>query len=92
MPSHDVNLSDWLATPEGPPERIWQTALQSIEPEDPAKDPADEAARDHGLDEAAGDSGFEDGDLGLADAEAHTADEGAPMSYDAEDFGVDPFF
>lgn len=100
MSSHDVNLGDWLATPEGPPERIWQAALRLTAPEeDHAQDHADEVAHDHpdevahdqSLDEAVGDCAVEDGDLGLADAEPHIADAGAPMPYDGEDFDGDPF-
>lgn len=91
MSSHDMNLSHWLATPEGPPERIWQTALRLIAPEEGhTGDHADQVVQDQGLDQEVEDAAVEDSEVGLADAEPHTADERAPVANE-EDFGVDPF-
>lgn len=91
MSSPEVDLSDWLAIPEGPPERIWQTALRLIAPEeDHTGDHADQVAQDQGLDQEVEDAAVEDSEVGLADAEPHTADEGTPVANE-EDFGVDPF-
>lgn len=32
MSREELNLSAWLATPEGPPESVWRAALRMVEP------------------------------------------------------------
>lgn len=90
MPSHDVNWRDWLATPEGPPERIWQAALGLIASEEDPEEVHDDH-QDQSVDEVVEDGSFEVGGPDLADTEPHTTDEGPPVAYDEEDFGVDPY-
>ncbi len=60
MSADGVNLADWLATPEGPPERVWRAALRLIATEE---EPGGGSVED-GAEEPGG--GAEPIDTGLA--------------------------
>lgn len=52
MSSDELDLRAWLATPEGPPERVWRAALRLIaEEEAHVEDPVDEIAQDEDQDQ-----------------------------------------
>lgn len=47
MSREELNLSEWLATPEGPPESVWRAVLRMVEPaESHTEGMAHEAATD----------------------------------------------